>query len=352
MRIGIVIGTRPEVMKNYAIVQALRAAEVDFFVLHTNQHQDPLLRETIFSQMGYAPDFIFPQPYSVGAAIDWVCDLIHSLQIDLILVNGDTAASIIGAIAAVYSDVGLVHVEAGLRAFDNCMYEERNRIMVDSAAHYLFTYTQHHAEYLNKIPDLRGRIFNVGNTTIDLIQDFSAELVKLRSDRYAYITLHRKEFTDSRAKMIDVFSTLNTLADEFDAMIFPMHPRTRATMKDHGLSLDLLSRITVIDSVDPFTSLSYEKFAEIIITDSGCIQEEAYIFGVPCVTVRDNTERPETIITGANVLTGFSPTIIHDRVRSQRRCRNQPFPPVYGESGAGQRIVKTLQECFSNWRNY
>ena len=231
-------------------------------------------------------------------------------------------------------------------------YEERNRIMVDSAAHYLFTYTQHHAEYLNKIPDLRGRIFNVGNTTIDLIQDFSAELVKLRSDRYAYITLHRKEFTDSRAKMIDVFPTPNTLADEFDAMIFPMHPRTRATMKDHGLSLDLLSRITVIDSVDPFTSLSYEKFAEIIITDSGCIQEEAYIFGVPCVTVRDNTERPETIITGANVLTGFSPTIIRDRVRSQRRCRNQPFPPVYGESGAGQRIVKTLQECFSNWRNY
>lgn len=352
MRIGIVIGTRPEVMKNYAIVQALRAAEVDFFVLHTNQHQDPLLRETIFSQMGYAPDFIFPQPYSVGAAIDWVCGLIHSLQIDLILVNGDTAASIIGAIAAVYSDVGLVHVEAGLRAFDNCMYEERNRIMVDSAAHYLFTYTQHHAEYLNKIPDLRGRIFNVGNTTIDLVEDFSDELVKQRSDRYAYITLHRKEFTDSRAKMIDVFSTLNSLADEFDAMIFPMHPRTRATMKDYGLSLDLLSQITVIDSVDPFTSLSYEKFAEIIITDSGCIQEEAYIFGVPCVTVRDNTERPETIITGANVLTGFSPTIIRDRVRSQRRCRNQPFPPVYGEPGAGQRIVKTLQECFSNWRNY
>lgn len=352
MKVGIVIGTRPEVMKNYAIVRALREASIDFVVLHTNQHQDPLLREAIFARMGYAPDFIFPRPYSIGAAIDWTCELIRFCQLDLILVNGDTAAALVGAVAAVYSDVGLAHVEAGLRAFDNCMYEERNRIMVDSAAHYLFTYTQHQTEYLKKIPDLRGRIFNVGNTTIDLIQDFSAELVKLRTDTYAYITLHRKEFTDSRAKMVDVFTTLNTLADEFDAMIFPMHPRTRAAMRDYNLNPDILSRITVTDPVDPFMSLSYEKFADLIITDSGCIQEEAYIFGVPCVTVRDNTERPETIAAGANVLTGFSPAIIHDKVCSQRRCRNQQFPSVYGERGAGQRIVRTLQEHFENWHNY
>ena len=349
MKVGIVIGTRPEVMKNYAIVQALREAHIDFVVLHTNQHQDPLLREVIFARMGYKPDFIFPRAYSIGAAIDWVSELIHLHDIDLILVNGDTAASLVGALAAIYSDVELAHVEAGLRSFDNRMYEERNRIMVDSAAHYLFAYTQHQVEYLKKIPDLRGQIFNVGNTTIDLIQDFADELIKPRLDNYAYVTLHRKEFTESSQRMRNVFTALNTLADEFDAMIFPMHPRTGAAMRNHGLSLDLLSRIAVIDPVDPLTSLSYEKFAEIIITDSGTIQEEAYIFGVPCVTVRDNTERPETIVAGANVLTGFSPAIIRDKVCLQRRYRyNRQFPCVYGEQGAGRRIVNILQEHFSS----
>ncbi|MBY0473509.1 MAG: UDP-N-acetylglucosamine 2-epimerase (non-hydrolyzing) [Nitrosomonas sp.] len=352
MKVGIVIGTRPEVMKNYAIVKALREANLDFVVLHTNQHQDPLLREVVFAEMGYVPDFIYPRSYSIGAAIDWVCEIIRTQQIDLILVNGDTAASIVGAVAAVYSDVGLAHVEAGLRAYDNRMYEERNRIMVDSAAHYLFTYTQHHADYLKRIPDLRGRIFNVGNTTVDLIHDFSAELVKPRLDTYAYITLHRKEFTDSRKRMIDVFTTLNSLVDEFDAMIFPIHPRTRDAMQNYGLSFDLLSRIMVIDPVDPFTSLSYEKFAALIITDSGCIQEEAYIFGVPCVTVRNNTERPETIKVGANVLTGFSPGVIQDKICSQKSFGHQQFPPVYGDIGVGERIVQALRKHFINWRNY
>lgn len=317
---------------------------MDFMVLHTNQHQDPLMRDDVFAKMGYAPDFIYPGDYSMGAAIDWVCKLIRQHQIDLVLVNGDTAASLIGAIAAIYSDVELGHIEAGLRSFDEQMYEERNRVMVDSAAHYLFTYTQHHANYLNKINDLRGQVFNVGNTTIDLIEDFSPELSRMNSGRYAYVTLHRKEFTDSRARMVKVFAALNTLAQEFDTMIFPMHPRTRTAIAQHRLDQELLSRVQVIDPVDPFTSLSYEKYADLIITDSGCIQEEAYIFGVPCVTVRENTERPETIAAGANVLTGFSIEKILQLCHSQRMSRQRQFPPVYGMRGAGRRIVMILQE--------
>ncbi len=320
---------------------------MDFLVMHTNQHQDPLMRDDIFTKMGYAPDFIYPGAYSMGAAIDWVCGLIRRHHIDLILVNGDTAASLVGAIAAIYSDVQLGHIEAGLRSFDEQMYEERNRVMVDSAAHYLFTYTRHHADYLSKINDLRGQIFNVGNTTVDLIEDFSHELSRMNSGRYAYVTLHRKEFTDSHTRMVRVFTALNTLAHEFDAMIFPMHPRTRTAIAQHHLDQELLSRVRVIDPVDPFTSLSYEKYADLIITDSGCIQEEAYIFGVPCVTVRENTERPETIITGANVLTGFTIDKIMHMSRSQRENQQQQFPPVYGKWGAGRRIVRILQEVAS-----
>lgn len=331
MNIGIVLGTRPEVMKNYAIVQALRAADLPFVVLHTNQHHDHLLQTSIFRQMGYMPDEIFPGNYSIGAAIDWVRERVHYHNIDLILVNGDTAAALVGAIAAVYSDVGLAHVEAGLRAFDKRMYEERNRIMVDGASHYLFSYTQYQANYLVKIPDLRGRIFNVGNTTVDLIHDFAHELTPRRADSYAYITLHRKEFTDSRKLMQQVFATINQLAQEFDAMIFPMHPRTRAAMELYGLSMDLLSRVQVLDPVEPFESLALEKYANVIITDSGCIQEEAYIFGVPCVTVRNNTERHETIDSGANVVTGFDPAAIIAAVCNQRARKGQQFTQIYGD---------------------
>lgn len=105
--------------------------------------------------------------------------------------------------------------------------------------------------------------------------------------------------------MQQVFATINQLAQEFDAMIFPMHPRTRAAMELYGLSMDLLSRVQVLDPVEPFESLALEKYANVIITDSGCIQEEAYIFGVPCVTVRNNTERHETIDSGGECSHGI-----------------------------------------------
>ena len=352
MKVAIVLGTRPEIMKNYSIVKALREQGQPHLVLHTNQHHDAAMSDAVFAQMGYRPDATFPHEYSLGAAIDWVRRQIAQHGVDLVLVNGDTAAALVGALAAVYADTGLAHVEAGLRAFDRQMYEERNRIMVDAAAHYLFTYARHQSDYLARIPDLRGRIMTVGNTTVDLIEDFGHRLLRPHGGRYAYVTLHRKEFTDQRSRMVAAFAAVSRLSREFDRVVFPMHPRTRHAMREHGIGAQCLAGVDVIDPIEPLDSLAQVRHAEVVITDSGCLQEEALLMSTPCVTVRENTERPETLEGGANVLTGFCAEKIVESVRSQRRRKGLRFPSVYGGPGAGRRIVQALNAHFVDWTSY
>jgi UDP-N-acetylglucosamine 2-epimerase len=346
MKIALLMGTRPEVIKNYSIARALREAAVECYVLHTNQHRDHELNAAVFAQTGYAPDWVLPGRYRFGKAIDWSCDLIRQLGIDTLLVNGDTAASLIGATAALYSDATLVHVEAGLRSHDPFMIEERNRIMVDAASHFLFTYTEYQAEYLAQERGLRGSVFNVGNTTVDLITDFADKIQRPAPGRYAYVTMHRKEFTDSHERMLSVLQVLNNIGAEFDDLVFPMHPRTRDALHRFGLRLEHYPRIRVLPPVEPFRSLGFIKHAQVVITDSGCIQEEAAIFSTPCVTVRCNTERPETVAIGANIVAGFEPDKISAAIRMQRnKAGRVRFPPIYGSTGVGRRIVDVLTDC-------
>jgi len=352
MKVAIILGTRPEIIKNYAIVNALREAGMPFVVLSTNQHGDAAMSRNVFSQMGYEPHAVMGQPYRLGTAIDWIQDQIRNESVDLILVNGDTAAALAGALAAVYSDIGLAHVEAGLRSFDARMYEERNRVMVDSASHYLFTYTQAHADYLAQARDYRGRIILVGNTTVDVIEDFAHLLQSRRSGRYAYVTLHRKELTDHAESLAEVLETLNDLALDFDSMVLPLHPRTRNAMMRHGLPLSILSRIDVIDPILPFDSLALIRHATVVVTDSGTIQEEAHIFGTPCVTVRANTERPETLVGGGNVVCGLAAASITEAIRSQYANGRRATTSTYGPAGAGRRIVAALNTHFKNWLRY
>ncbi len=152
--------------------------------------------------------------------------------------------------------------------------------------------------------------------------------------------------------MLNVFDMLNTVAAQFDHIIFPMHPRTRDVMQRYGIPLTTLNRVTVLDPLPAMQSLSYEKHAEIILTDSGCMQEEAYIFGVPCVTIRNNTERHETVASGANIVTGFDRQAIYQAVETQRRMRDVRFPAIYGKYGVGERIVDTILTNFKEFRMY
>lgn len=341
-RIALVLGTRPEVIKNWSTVVAARLRGLHVEVLHTNQHSDHAMSGAFFDQLGYAPDRVLPGRYSIGHAIDWVIDRVRDGRLDLVLSNGDTAASLIAGIAALYADVEYAHVEAGLRAGDEQMIEERNRIMVDAIAHHLFAYTELEAAHLRAQTTLRGRIHVVGNTTVDVLSAFADRLTPRAAGRYAYVTMHRKEFTDDRGAMIEVFAALKELARDFDAVIFPMHPRTRDATERHGIPESALAGVTVIEPVPVFESLAFAKHADVVLTDSGCLQEEAYLFGVPCVTVRDNTERHATVTAGANIVAGLTCSGILSAVERQRRRRGTPFPPIYGEPGVGGRIVDVL----------
>jgi UDP-N-acetylglucosamine 2-epimerase (non-hydrolysing) len=345
MRIAVVQGTRPEIIKNYSVVQALRAATVPFEVLHTNQHRTPSMCHAIYRDMGYTPDRTMRGQYRLGIAIDWLQQRFRRDRITHVIVNGDTAASLAGALAAIYLDLHVSHIEAGLRSRDTQMLEERNRIMVDAVAHSLFAYTRHEHDALLKTPEVRGRVYLEGNTTQDVLFDFRHRMdTALIAGRYVFVTMHRKEFTDSRQRMLTVFEMLREIAATQCAVVLPLHPRTQDALRRHGLGRDVLGDIEILGPVPVFESLALQKHAAAVITDSGCIQEEAYLLGVPCVTVRDNTERHLTVTNGANVITGFSPAKMRAGVQWALTLQQRNWPDIYGSQGAGARIVQRIGE--------
>ena len=342
MRIAIVQGTRPEIIKNYSVVKALRAAGVAFEVLHTGQHRDRRMSSDIYAQMGYEPDRVLPARYSIGSAIEWLQRTLVKDRITHVVVNGDTAAALAGAIAGMYGDLEVAHIEAGLRSGDALMREERNRIMVDSIATTLFAYTSYEARLLSATDGVRGRVYLEGNTTVDVLHDFAAEIAPRRHDGpYVYVTLHRKELTDSAARMTKLMGLLRDVAAELCSVVFPVHPRTADALRRYGLG-DQLLPIEAIEPVTPLESLALQKHALAVLTDSGCIQEEAYLLGVPCLTLRDNTERHLTVAHGANTVTGFSPKTILAALARACEPRTRDWPKIYGSPGAGARIVRRL----------
>ena len=158
MKIAVVQGTRPEIIKNYSIVAALRKLQLPHAVFHTNQHSSEEMRDQIYAQLRYTPTHVLPGPYRLGTAINWLQSEYKREAITHVIVNGDTAAAVAGALSAMYSGIGVSHVEAGLRARDPVMLEERNRIMVDAIAILLFAYTDVERETLQGSPDIRGKI--------------------------------------------------------------------------------------------------------------------------------------------------------------------------------------------------
>lgn len=342
MRIAVVQGTRPEIAKNYSVVRALRASGVPFEVFHTSQHSHVSMCDHVYSDMGYQPDRVFPAPHRMGAVVDWLAEAFERDEFTAVIVNGDTTAALVGALAGMYTDVTVAHVEAGLRSRDPYMREERNRIMVDSIAQLLFAYTQFEVEVLRRSEDVRGEVRLLGNTTVDLLHDFGHRLVPPADPPYLYVTLHRKELTDSRRRMVDVFGALARLAEGGQRVIFPMHPRTTHAMARHDVPRGTLGRVAVVPPLGIFTSLALQKHAAAVLTDSGCIQEEAYLLGTRCVTIRENTERHLTVEHGANTLTGFDADTIVTVARAAAETPGHGWPPIYGRPGAGERIVDAV----------
>ncbi|HMR00500.1 MAG TPA: UDP-N-acetylglucosamine 2-epimerase (non-hydrolyzing), partial [Ignavibacteria bacterium] len=350
LKILLLLGTRPEIIKNYSVVMALKQQKVSHKVVYTNQHNDYLMNELIFDELTYKPDKILMKKFRIGECIDNLIKYILKEKFSLIIVNGDTTTSLVGTVAGIQTDISIAHIEAGLRSFDKYMYEERNRIYADFSAHYLFTYTKYQKELLLKTEGLRGKIYNVGNTTVDVIYSKQkvikeyAKQFKTDFGDYIFVTMHRKEFTDSQHRMKTFIDVLRKIKSTTGLkIIFPLHPRTKSYLEKYNLKTELTSGISLISPVSFLHSVSLQKSARLILTDSGCVQEEACILKTPCVTIRDNTERNETLKNNANILAGFKTDKKLKRVDIFLK-KKKNFNKVYRKTRACNRVISILKK--------
>ncbi|MDI6720537.1 MAG: UDP-N-acetylglucosamine 2-epimerase (non-hydrolyzing) [Methanomicrobiales archaeon] len=349
--ITIVLGTRPEIIKMSPIVRACERRGVDYRVLHTGQHYSPEMDRIFFDELE------LPQPavnLGVGSAshavqtgriMGGVEEVLLRERADAVLVQGDTNTVLAASLAAAKLHIPVGHVEAGLRSFDRRMPEEINRVVADHVADLLFAPTKTARRHLlaEGIPD--ARIAVVGNTIVDAVRQNreiadrrvrALESLGLERGGYILTTAHREENVDERARLEGILTGLRDVQRTVGMpVVFPVHPRTTSRMRQFGIEAGGIRAIPPLGFLE---FLQLEANARLVLTDSGGVQEEACILGVPCVTLRENTERPETVDVGANMLGGTDPRRIlaaAEEMLARRRGWENPF----GDGQAGERIL-------------
>jgi UDP-N-acetylglucosamine 2-epimerase (non-hydrolysing) len=357
MKISVVLGTRPEIIKMAPLLKILEAKKADFFTLHTGQHYSYQLDSIFFEQMA------LPRPrYNLetgsGSHAEETARMligIEKILLDekpgIVLVEGDTNSVLAGALAAAKLGIRVGHVEAGLRSYDRRMPEEINRVIADHLADYLFAPTPKAKEILLGEGISKQKTYVTGNTIVDAVSQYLelarqkidlAGQFKLKPQKYFLATLHRQENTDNKKRFTSILEGLSEVATRFRLpVVYPIHPRSRKIMEGMGWRSNHLK---IIDPVDFFSFLQLESNARLILTDSGGVQEEACILRVPCVTLRNNTERPETLDVGANILAGASSESIVTSAEMMLHGKKD-WPNPLGDGHAAERIANIIMEA-------
>ncbi len=355
MKIAIVLGTRPEIIKMAPIIRACINNKADYFILHTGQHYTYKLDRIFFEQL-QLPEARYnldvgsgTHGEQTGKILTGVEKILKQEQADIVLVEGDTNSVFAGALAACKMGIRVGHVEAGLRSYDRSMPEEINRVLADHCADLLFAPTRRAVETLLGEGIKRENIHLTGNTIVDSIQQ-NLSLARSRTNihaglsitpgKYFLVTLHRQENVDDRERFQSILEGLKRLADTYSMpVVYPVHPRSRKMMSQFNLEAN---GVTLIEPVDFLEFLVLESDARLILTDSGGVQEESCILNVPCVTLRDNTERPETVEIGANIVAGATPVSIVDCARTML-SRDTKWANPFGEGNTGEKIIKIIK---------
>lgn len=349
--ITIILGTRPEIIKLYPIIKELEKRSIKFTLIHTGQHYSADMDSNFFKELD-----LKPPNYNLGVREKSHVVMIAKMMLgiegifsinrpDFVLVQGDTNSTLSGALVSAKMGIKVGHVEAGLRSYDRQMPEEVNRILVDHISDVLFCPTESQRNICLRESIDKKRLFIVGNTIVDSVL-LNSKIKNARLDtridnEYFLLTLHRPSNVDSEPTLRQILRAVIAVSEKYQKdIIFPIHPRTRGKMNEFGIKINS-SRLKVIDCVGFREMLQLEKNARLILTDSGGIQEEACTLSVPCVTLRENTERPETVMAKANIVSGVNFFGIHKAVDVMMRSRRNWKNPL-GNGKSAARIVNII----------
>lgn len=323
MSVATVIGARPQFIKAVSVSQALQRRGIEERLIHTGQHFDPNMSDVFFKELG------IPEPWknlgihggSHGEMTARMLTALEAAFVELaprvVVVYGDTNSTLAGALAAAKLGIPVVHVEAGLRSFDRTMPEEVNRVLTDAISDLLLVTEPSGIENLEREGVDGGKVKLVGNTMIDTLLDTlpkararrRAEALGLEPKTYGLLTLHRPANVDDPAVLRPLLGVLAEIAGRMP-LVFPVHPRTAKAMEAAGLELDEDAGWIRLDPQPYVDNLSLMDGAGIVLTDSGGMQEESAALGIPCITLRDTTERPVTLSVGASRLAASDPVKI------------------------------------------
>jgi len=325
VKIITIVGARPQFIKAAAVSRAIRehnkahgSDKIHEVIVHTGQHYDENMSQVFFDELDIPkPDYNLEigggsHGAMTGQMLGKIEQVLLSECPDWVLIYGDTNSTLAGAIAASKLHIPVAHVEAGLRSFNMRMPEEINRILSDRVSTKLFCPTDTAVRNLNNEGVVDG-VHQVGDVMYDaslFYRDMAKEKssiirnLSLKPKEYVLVTCHRAENTDDHARMASIVQGLAAIAEQA-RVIFPLHPRTGKVLKEQGL-LEQLGKVEILNPVSFLDMVQLEESATVIVTDSGGVQKEAYFFGVPCITMRDETEWVETVAAKANVLVGAS----------------------------------------------
>lgn len=349
MKIVSIVGARPQFIKAAPVSAALRQSFTEILV-HTGQHYDHGMSAVFFQELG------IPEPeYNLGigsgshgqqtgqmlAAIE---DVLLREKPDWVLVYGDTNSTLAGALAAAKLHIPIAHVEAGLRSYNRAMPEEINRVLTDHCSNLLFCPTQTAVDNLAS-EGIHEGVHLVGDVMVDALYYFLPKAgqspvlnqYSLTPGDYVLATIHRASNTDTAEALAQV---LDCLAQSQWPVVWPIHPRTAAAL--HRFTLTPPPNVRLIPPVGYLEMLALEKQARFILTDSGGVQKEAYIFAVPCITLREDTEWVETVAQGWNTLTGADATKVREALARPRPDTTPP--PVFGDGAAAAKIAHYLSQ--------
>jgi UDP-GlcNAc3NAcA epimerase len=347
MKVLSVVGARPQFIKAAPVGRALARAGVREVLLHTGQHYDPQMSEVFFRELG-----IMQPHYNLGVGsashgaqtatmLEGIEEVLLHERPDYLLIYGDTNSTLAGALAAAKLQVPVAHVEAGLRSYNRAMPEEINRVVADTLSTLLFCPTQVAVDNLAR-EGITDGVHIVGDVMYDAVMwaservdDGVLDRFGLQSKRYLLATVHRAQNTDDPRNLTNI---LDALEESGEKVIFPVHPRTRKALDVEGIAPG--DNLTLTEPVSYMEMLALEKHARLVLTDSGGVQKEALWLGVPCITLREETEWVETVQSGWNTVTGTDPQRILSAIAAPQLTTSPPN--FYGDGHASEKIAGVL----------